>query len=293
MRTFFQKGRTWMAALACALILTSCMEDEIVNPVGESSLDARMTTTGSASVIVGLSSNNELYSIAATSPASVTAITPIAGLKAGEKILAIDFNPANGRLYGLASTGLLYSIDRNTGLATAVSQTPMELAGTQFGFDFNPKTGMISVVSNKGQHIIVNPNGGAVLSTTWSTNPSAMINSIAYMSASTTTAGAVMYDISGADYKLYAQDIKTGMLKPIGTTGLIINGDGGFDISRNGAAFAIYTAKSDSTHMAPHFSTTPEDLSQETSRLYSINLRTGVATSYGKVGNGLIGVAVM
>ena len=283
-----------MAAAACALILTSCMEDEIVSPIDDSSLDARtMTTTAGVSTIVGLSSNNELYTISTTSPASVTAIIPIAGLKSGESILAIDFNPANGRLYGLGSTGLLYSIDRNTGMATAVSTTPMELAGTQFGFDFNPKTGMISVVSNKGQHIIVNPLGGAVLSTTWSTNTTARINSIAYMGASSTTAGAVMYDISGADYKLYSQDMKTGMLTSIGTTGLIINGDGGFDITRNGTAFAIFTAKSDSTHTSPVFSTTPEDLSQEASRLYSINLRTGVATSYGKVGNGLIGVAVM
>jgi hypothetical protein len=296
MRTFFQKGRTWMAALACAFVLTSCMEDEVVNPIDDASLDARNMTTAttSASTIIGLSKTNELYHITATNPATVSAIKPIVGLKEGDSIVAIDFRPSTSQLYGISANGLLYIIDRNTGAATLVSQTPIDLAGSQFGMDFNPRTDMLRIVTDKGQNIAVSPSTGAVVSSYWSTNTTAKINSIAYLSTSATTAGPLMYDISSADYKLYAQNEKTGVLTSIGTTGLILNGDGGLDISKSGTAYAIYTARADST-TNPTFSTSPygDDPTQEASRLYTINLRTGMATSYGKVGNNLIGVAVM
>jgi hypothetical protein len=294
MRTFFQKGRTWFAAIACAFVLTSCMQDEVVNPIDDASLDDRTftTTATGASTIIGLSSTDELYMIAPTNPAKVTGIMPITGLKDGDAILAIDFRPTTGQLYGISSSGLIYIIDRNTGAATQVNQTTIDLAGSQFGMDFNPRTDIIRIVTDKGQNLAVSPTTGAVVNSYWSTNTTAMINSIAYLSTSSTTAGPLMYDISGADYKLYAQNETTGMLTAVGSTGLIINGDGGFDITRNGIAYAIFTARASSN--AGTWSTSPyDDPTQEASRLYTINLRTGIATSYGKVGNNLIGVAVM
>jgi hypothetical protein len=294
MRTFFEKGRMIIAALFGMMILASCMKEEIVNPVDDTLIDTRTTTATGVSTVIGLNSANELYTITATVPAKVTAITPILDVKAGERIIAIDVRPATQQLYGLGSAGYLYTIDRVSGLARAVGQSPITLNGSQFGFDFNPRTDRIRIVSDKGQNISVNPITATVVTVDGSLNSTVGINSIAYLNAgATTSTTAPLYDISGVDFKLYTQNEKTGWVTGIGSTGLIINGEGGFDIARSGAAFAILTARSADGSTGGTVGTYYDDLSQEASRLFAINLRTGKATNYGKVGNGIIGIAIL
>ena len=48
------------------------------------------------------------------------AIATISGMQPGEALLAIDFRPATGQLYGLGSTSRLYTIDSTSGAATAI-----------------------------------------------------------------------------------------------------------------------------------------------------------------------------
>lgn len=104
---------------------------------------------------------------------------PITGLVAGETVVAIDFRPQTGQLFGLgfdASSGsgsaTLYRLDPTTSAATIIGApgsvangtgTPIDLAGaTAFGFDFNPTVDRIRVVTS-GLNFRINPNDGTVV----------------------------------------------------------------------------------------------------------------------------------
>jgi hypothetical protein len=104
----------------------------------------------------------------------------ISGLVPGETLVAIDFRPQTGQLYGLGvnpavgtGSATLYLLDPSTSAATIVgaasgvangSGTPIELGGaTSFGFDFNPTVDRIRVVTNNGLNFRLNPNDGAVV----------------------------------------------------------------------------------------------------------------------------------
>ena len=57
-----------------------------------------------------------------------------------EQIVGLDVRPANKQLVALGSTSRLYRIDAATGAATVIGTAAFAppLAGTTFGFDFNP-----------------------------------------------------------------------------------------------------------------------------------------------------------
>lgn len=121
--------------------------------------------TASADTIFGLTTGNSLVSFDSGSPLTTTAPIAIAGLQAGENLLGIDFRPLNGQLYGLGSTGRLYTLNTSSGLATQVGSGTFALAlsGTSFGFDFNPTVDRIRLTSNTGQNLRLNPITGGVV----------------------------------------------------------------------------------------------------------------------------------
>jgi hypothetical protein len=106
---------------------------------------------------------SELISFAASQPASILSRVAITGLNAGERLVGIDFRPLNNLLYGLGSSSQLYLVDARTGVASRVGPplaTP--LAGTEFGFDFNPTVDRIRLVSDAGQNLRLHPDTGAI-----------------------------------------------------------------------------------------------------------------------------------
>src|SRR5262249_29022377 len=101
-----------------------------------------------AELLTGLTSTGNLVTFDSSTPGAIVTTVAITGLQAGEVLLGIDRRPANGLLYGLGSTSLLYTIDTTTGAATQVgSAGAFTLSGTAFGFDFNPVPDRIRVVS--------------------------------------------------------------------------------------------------------------------------------------------------
>src|SRR4029079_12679763 len=85
--------------------------------------------------LVGLTATDQLVTFDSATPATTSNPVAVTGLAASESLLRIDFPPATGQLYGLGSTGQLYTINATTGAATAVGSTPLTLTGTNFGFD--------------------------------------------------------------------------------------------------------------------------------------------------------------
>ncbi len=89
--------------------------------------------------------------------------TEITGLEDSEVVVGLDARPATRQLYALTDAGRIYVVDPRSGEATAVGE-PIEpaLDGDAFGVDFNPAVDLIRVVSDTGQNLRVEPEGGAV-----------------------------------------------------------------------------------------------------------------------------------
>jgi hypothetical protein len=207
-------------------------------------------------------------------PASAASIT---GLQTGETILAIDFRPATGQLYGLGSTSRLYVIDPATGAARQIGTGPFTpaLSGSIAGFDFNPTVDRIRLVTNTGQNLRLNPETGTVAATDGNINGAAgaSIAAVAYTGNTAGATATTLYDIDVTSQKLYKQlPPNDGTLVEVGSLNLAISGEGGFDIApETDKALGLFKVGGKAT-------------------LFSVDLATGkatVVTVYNKAYSGI------
>ena len=137
--------------------------------------------------VVALTSANALLVFDSKTPGTATAPVPVTGLAQGETLHGITFRPRNNQLIGLGSSSRLYTINPATGAATAIGPGPFTpaLAGTVFGFDFNPTVDRIRVVSDTGQNLRMHPDTGAVAGTDANINPAGLsVSAVAYTNSS-------------------------------------------------------------------------------------------------------------
>lgn len=166
----------------------------------------------------------------------------ISGLLPGETLLGIDVRPLTGELYGLGSSGRLYVVNTATAVVTPVGSgfaTP--LAGTRFGFDFNPTVDRIRIVSNTGQNLRAHPVTGAIAfvdgSLTFAlTDPnsgaSPAVAGAAYTNSFAGATTTTLYDIdTNLDILVTQVPPNTGVLNTIGSLGMNVASVLGFDIS--------------------------------------------------------------
>lgn len=214
-----------------------------------------------------------LLTIDSAAPSTTTQDSvPVTGLTSfGETLLAIDYRPATGTLYGLSSMSRIYSINADTGAATAVgSAGAFTLDGTSFGFDFNPVPDRIRITSDTEQNLRVNPNDGTATAdtplaysatdTNNGNNPNAV--GAAYTNSFAGAGATTLYDIdSNQDVVVIQNPPNNGTLNTVGPLGIDTTDRVGFDISgRTGVAFAALTTTSGVTE------------------LFTINLLSGQAT---------------
>jgi hypothetical protein len=266
-----------LSCLATALFattFTSCSDDDntatpIIPVVVKPNLE-----------FIGLTASNTLVRYNANNSASVISTTSVTGLQGGENLLAIDFRPGTGQLYGLGSTSRLYIINQNSGAATAVGATPFlpAVSGSLTGFDFNPTVDRIRLVTSSGQNLRLHPETGAVAATDTNLNPGTPnIGSAAYTNNTSGATATELFTIDFTSGMLYKQDPpNAGTLTAIGSLGLngAATGDGGFDISADGGiALANLTTGANNN-------------------LYQIDLSTGKAKNLGKLSTPIIGLAI-
>lgn len=276
-------------ALCLGLLFTiGCIKDEVVAP--DAAIDLRESPTASGLgpnsdvKFYGVSDDNQFVTYTVGPPAQEKSATPITGLKEpGEKIVTIDQNQKNMLVYGASDMGRLYTIDPATAAASPVSNTafnPMP-SGNVYGMDFNPQTGMFRLVTNTGDNMTISPTTGSVVSVDQKLTPSStVINSVAYKSGTSSSPTAAMYDISSSDGNVYTQSESKGMLTPVGSTNLLIQDEGGFDISKDNT-YGLAVLKAADLYKDPSDPTgvnTTVDY-----RLYYIDLKTGDATAFGSV----------
>ncbi len=231
-------------------------------------------------VFYGLTSNNQLVKYNALNSQSVISTVSITGTGPSEKIMAIDFRPATGQLYGLGNSSRLYIINQETGAATGLGTAPFTPAinGTLAGFDFNPTVDRIRLVTSSGQNLRLNPETGTVAAVDVALNPGTpSIIGAAYTNSVAGAATTTLFDIDISTNKLYKQDPpNNGTLVEVGSllSTAVAGNDGGFDISPdNSVALANFTVGANSV-------------------LFSIDLTTGVATNLGNLITPITGLAI-
>jgi outer membrane protein assembly factor BamB len=196
-----------------------------------------------------------------------TAGIKISNLQAGESILGLDFRPADGVLYGLGSSNHLYIIDKETGVASRIvpAFTPV-LSGTAFGFDFNPSSDRIRVISNTGQNLRLHPVTGEVVSIDTDITPAGIaLSACAYSNNAAGATTTELYAINASTDKLYKiTSPNSGMATEIGPLGIDVDANNGFDIAGADNGFALLTVAG-------------------VPKLYSVNLSTGALTEMGKI----------
>jgi hypothetical protein len=229
-------------------------------------------------IFYGLTASNQLIQYNGNAVESPLADLTVTGLQSGETLLAIDFRPATGQLYGLGSTSRLYAINLMSGAATPVGTAPFVPAinGSVAGFDFNPTVDRIRVVTDSGQNLRLHPETGVVVSIDQALNPGTPnVSSAAYANSDAGAASTTLFDIDISAQKLFKQDPPNeGTLVEIGPLGISPTGDGGFDISPdNSVALASFTVNG-------------------ANELFQVDLTTGNATSLGSFSTPVIGLAI-
>ena len=214
-------------------------------------------------VAYAVDNSNNLQIFNPNSPMPVS--KAITGLQSGENILGIDFRPLNGQLYALGSSSRLYTINLGTGAATAVGTSPFPtlLAGTDFGFDFNPTVDKIRVISNTGQNLRLDPVTGGITAVDGILNPGTpMAGAAAYTNNFAGATSTTLFVIDHNTDKLYQQNPpNNGTLVETGSLGINITNANGFDIgSMSQKAYLLATVGT-------------------ATKVYSINTSTGAATS--------------
>jgi hypothetical protein len=237
-----------------ALALTACGSDDDDNNAAPAP-----TTPPPASATVGdvvaLTVSNRLISFDRAAPATIRTNVLVTGLQSGENLVGIDMRPVDGMLYGVGSTGRLYTLDPVTGAATNKSRLAADaadttdaftaLAGTNFGVDFNPMADRLRIVSNTGQSLRINVDTGAT-TTDGSINGGAAntaISASAYTNSFAGTGSTTLFGIDAVNNTLYTQNPpNNGTLANPVPLGIVAGAVNGFDIdARTNMGYMVAT----------------------------------------------------
>ncbi|MBC6607963.1 DUF4394 domain-containing protein [Hymenobacter sp. BT188] len=219
-------------------------------------------------------SANNLLIFNPTNPSAVVT-KPITGLASGDNILGLDFRPVNGQLYALGSGSRLYTINASSGAAATVATLSTTLAGTSFGFDFNPVVDRIRIISNTGQNLRVNPADGVAI-VDGSLNPGTpAVSAAAYENNFAGTTATNLFVIDYTTDKLYLQNPpNNGTLVEIGSLGINVDAANGYDIGgTSNTGYAILTASG-------------------ATKLYSVSKSSGAVMALGDFAGTVNGFAV-
>jgi hypothetical protein len=234
---------------AVALSLSACgLKDDIDKD------DDKPPVAETGDVFV-LTATNKLLSFNRATPATIRTTATVTGLQAGENLIGIDYRPADGLLYGVGSTGRIYTLNGGTGVATLKSTMAADsadstlpftaLAGTDFGVDFNPVADRLRIVGSTGQSLRVNVDTGAT-TTDGAINGGAantVVTAAAYTNSFAGTASTTLFVIDAANGTLYTQNPpNNGTLASPVTLGVSASSVAGFDIdARSNTGYAVMT----------------------------------------------------
>jgi hypothetical protein len=255
-----------------------------------------------SATLIALTEQNKLLRIETTTPGVIQSQTTITGLQPGESLLALDFRPSTGKLYGVTDSSRLYVISLATGVATQVgpgSFSPaLNLGGIRgfavdLGFDFDPVADQIRVVTSTGQNLRLNPDTGSVVgvdstlafaSGDQNAGRASLVSAAAYTNNFAGATSTTLYTLINGNGSGFPPTVlatqgspggspvsaNAGQLFTVGTVGLVYIEPTGLDIAPDGTAYALLTST--------------DTLNQ----FFTIDLATGAATHIGGTGPGVV-----
>jgi hypothetical protein len=233
--------------------------------------------------------DGHLVSFWSDTPGVLEGDLTLTGLDPTEELLGLDFRPADGFLYAVASSGAMSRLVRIHTASGAVTQVGQLLAtpyGTSFGLDVNPVADRIRFVGDADVSQRIDADTGALVATDnalvyaggdAASGQDPNVVHVAYTNSFLGAATTTLYGIdTGLDTLVVLPSPNNGLVTTVGPLGVDATGAGGFDIAADGnVAFAALRAGG-------------------TSLLYVVNLSTGAATLVGTIGGGgtIAGMAV-
>ena len=200
-------------------------------------------------------------------------VTGKADIKGAANVVGIDVRPADGMLYAVTADGGIYTVDHKTGAATMKSKLSETLkAGTTVTVDFNPVADRLRIITSEGVNLRINvddgkatvdgalkfKDGDAMAGKTPKVIAAAYTNSINPKPTAT-----ALYDIDESGSLLSQAPPNDGVLNTIGSLGIKLDGPVAFNIVAKGEDNAAWLVTGGT--------------------LYSVDLKTGKATSAGKL----------
>jgi len=234
---------------------------------------------------LALTTNSRIVSFNKASP-SLLSSQAITGLQAGETLLGIDIRPSDGMVYGLGSTGRVYTINVGTGAATMKSMLAADpadvatatdpafttLTGTEFGIDFNPVVDRMRVVSDTGTNLRIDVDKGLVITDRGLNTGNvsrAGITDAAYTNSFGVACRTTLFFLDTTNNRLVVtNDPNNGVLTDVGNLGITAGTVNGFEV----------TTGSNGTNTAVAALTVGNSQS-----IYTVNLTNGTVTANGAV----------
>jgi Domain of unknown function (DUF4394) len=219
---------------------------------------------------VDLSNNFALFH--SGSPGTVVRKLAITGLPDGDRIVGIDFRPADGKLYGVGTDSRVYVVDTVTAVATAVGAAFAPAAdGEHFGMVIDPATDEIRLqAAESAQNLRLDPATGQLVAEDAVLAYAAGDPNEAETPALVATgvgagAGAPAYGIDWLlDMFVVMNDPTSGEVTTVGSTGVSTAPCAALDLGSDGAMYASMTTGG-------------------INKLYTMNLATGAATLVGDI----------
>lgn len=244
--------------------------------------------------IVAVTASQALVRFDAGTPRTIAARAQVSGMEPGDGLVGIDWRAARREVIGLGIRGRLYVIDAATGKAAQVlppDGSTITLAGDEFGFDIDPRSERIRVVSEAGMNVRASPETGLVMDADPATEGIQPDGPLRYAPGDEHEGQAprllaIAFDPAGTLFGLDARSGKlvtlgaaagdpvaispnSGRLFTVGATGLAEAERIAFDISPSGAGYAALTPGG-----------------AKESRLYLIDLASGRARFLGTIAAG-------
>lgn len=185
-----------------------------------------------------------LYAFDVSAPGSMLGSVAISG--AVSSLDDLDFRPLNGALYGYDDDSDQFVIvNTSTGVTTLASSPAAFPTNTsRVGLDFNPTIDRARIVSENGANVVYNPNTGGETQATGlfyvagdpnaGTNPTVSANAYTNSLLTGVPASTVQYVLDATLDILATLGNNAGTLTTVGSLGVDIGQDAGFDIAFNG-----------------------------------------------------------
>ncbi|ALG11833.1 DUF4394 domain-containing protein [Kibdelosporangium phytohabitans] len=233
-------------------------------------------TAPSLQVFGILANGTVMAAFKTNTPQQLDWVRSVSGLTGNDKsLIGIDYRVQDGKLYGVANHGGIYTITlpvkpEDPVRVHKVSQLTVALHGTRFGVDFNPAANRLRVVSDTGQNLRHDTDGGV---TAADTNLSATaVTAAAYtnndLHPDTDTTLFVLN--TSTDRAAIQSPANSGQIAPTGKLGPDADTDAGLDI------YSDLTGSKTATNTA--FGTL---VVAGVGRFYAVEVLTGTATEIG------------